>query len=211
MSLKEFIEFAPKHIVESFIFKSYKRGDHIILPDIENNYLYILTRGSAEVYRGNHSGSMISLHIYEACSFFGELEIFNSEIKTLGVIAKSNCETIIIHKENVYKWMKADFDFTFYIVEELAKRLVLSSDTVTKLSLLTVKDRILSSIHAHYKIGDLDSLTKQKLSGEVCVPIRSLNRSIAQCINDGFIDYVDKRFSVISIAKLEEYTDKFLS
>jgi CRP-like cAMP-binding protein len=209
MDLKEFIDAAPEQIKKEFTYKKYKKGSHIILPNEENNYLYILTKGIAEVYRENHLGSMISLHIYEAVSFFGELEVFNTEIKTLGVIAKTECETIIIHKRDVYRWMREDFDFTFFIIEQLTARLISSSDIVTKLSLLTVRDRILCSIYTHYKIGDLNSLTKQKLSSEVCVPIRSLNRSIAQCINEGFIDFKDKKFTVNSIEKLEKYSDNF--
>ncbi|BFH64304.1 hypothetical protein PAJ34TS1_48960 [Paenibacillus azoreducens] len=107
--------------------------------------------------------------------------------------------------------MKIDFNFNLYIIKQLASKLILSSETVTRLSLLTVKDRILLSIHNHYKIGDLEHLTKQTLSSEVCAPIRSLNRSIAQCIDEGLINYRDKKFSVYSINEIEKYLENFLS
>ncbi len=75
---------------------------------------------------------------------------------------------------------------------------------------LPLKDRILLSMHNHYKIGDLDTLTKQILSSEVFAPIRSLNRSIAQCINEGFINYKDKTFSINSIEAVEKYLENVL-
>ena len=105
--------------------------------------------------------------------------------------------------------MKLDFNFNFYIIKQLASKLFLSSDTSAQLSLLTVKDRILLSMHNHYKIGDLESITKQILSSEVHAPIRSVNRSIAQCINEGFIRYKDKKFSIRSIDEIEKYIEGF--
>jgi len=210
MDFQAIVNDAPAHIKKEFIYRKHTIGSPIIHPHEQNNYLYILTTGTAEVYRQSYEGAMLSLYIYDAYSCFGEIEIFNEKMKTLGVIAKQNCETIAIHKTKVYEWMKIDFNFNVYIVKQLASKLTLSSDTTAKLSLLTVKDRILLSIHNHYKIGDLGHLTKQILSREVCAPIRSLNRSISQCINEGLIHYKNKKFSIHSIEELEKHLKHFL-
>lgn len=210
MNFKDIVDDAPAHIKKEFIYRRHKKGSLIIHPHEQNDYLYILTTGIAEVYRQSYEGTMLSLYVYNSYSCFGEIEIFNEKIYTLGVIAKKNCETIAIHKTMVYEWMKIDFNFNFYIIKQLASKLILSSDTAAKLSLLTVKDRILLSIHNYYQIGDLDNLTKQILSSEVCAPIRSLNRSIAQCINEGLISYTDKKFSINSIEEIEKYLENFL-
>ena len=210
MNLKELVDNAPEYIKREFIHREHKKGSLIIHPSEENNFLYILIKGSAEVYRQSYVGSMISLYLYNPYSCFGEVEIFNKEFKTLGVIAKTDCEILAIHKNNVYEWIRIDYSFAFYMIEQLAAKLISSSNTSVKLSLLTVKDRILCSINAHYKTGDLADLTKQNLSIEVCAPIRSLNRSISQCINENYIDFKDKRFTVKSIKKLEKHIEDFL-
>jgi CRP-like cAMP-binding protein len=210
MNLKELVDTAPEHIREKFIHRKHENGSFIIHPDEENDYLYVLINGSAEVYRQSYAGTMLSLYIYNPYSCFGEVEIFNKEFKTLGVIAKTDCETLAIHKNDVYEWMRFDFNLTFYIIEQLSAKLISSSDTAAKLSLLKVKDRILCSMLAHYKIGDLDKLTKQNLSIEVCTPIRSLNRSVSECIAEGYIDFKDKKFTVNSIVRLEKYLEDFL-
>ncbi|AMW98006.1 Crp/Fnr family transcriptional regulator [Rummeliibacillus stabekisii] len=209
MNFKDIVNGAPMHIKKEFIYRKHKKGSLIIHPHEQNNYLYILASGKAEVYRQSYEGAMFSLYIYDSYSCFGEIEIFNEKIKTLGVIAKQNCETIAIHKINVFEWMKSDFNFNFYIIKQLASKLMLSSDTAAKLSLLTVKERILLSINNHYKIGDLDNLTKQVLSSEVSAPIRSLNRSIAECINEGIISYKDKKFSIDSFEEIENTLNIF--
>ncbi|WP_210608129.1 Crp/Fnr family transcriptional regulator [Priestia flexa] len=209
MDLKDILNDAPVHIKKEFIYRRHKKGSLIIHPHEKNNYLYILTTGKAEVYRQSYAGAMVSLYIYNSYSCFGEIEIFNEKIKTIGVIAKQNCETIAIHKTKVYEWIKIDFNFNYYIIKQLASKLTLSSDTAAQLSLLTVKDRTLLSIHNHYKIGDLDNLTKKILSREVCAPIRSLNRSISQLINEGLINYKDKKLSINSIEEIEKHLENF--
>ena len=156
------------------------------------------------MYSQSYSGSYISLYLFESYSCFGEVEIFNNQFKTLGVIAKSDCETISINKNAVIEWIKADINFTLYLIEQLSEKLIHSTNTTAKLSLLTVKDRVLDSIYIHYKIGDLDRMTKEKLSYEVCVPMRSLNRAIAQCIDEGLIDIINKKIIVKSKENLEK-------
>lgn len=210
MDLKQILNDAPAGIKKDFIYKKHKKSSLILHPHEENQYLYILTAGSAEVYRQSYEGTMLSLYIYNSYSCFGEIEIFNDDMKTLGVIAKEDCETIAIYKTKVYEWMQLDFNFNFYLIKQLASKLILSSDTAARLSLLPAKDRILLSLRNHYRVGDLDHLTKQVLSSEVCAPIRSLNRSIAECMNEGFITYKDKKFSIKSIEAIEKHLEHFL-
>lgn len=210
MDLKELVDTAPEHIRKKFIHRKYKKGSFIIHPDEENNYLYILVKGSAEVYRQSYAGAILSLYIFNPYSCFGEVEVFNKEMRTLGIIARTDCETMAIHKDTVYEWMRIDFNFTLYMTEQFAAKLISSSNIAAKLSLLKIKDRILYSILTHYKIGDLDKLSKQNLSGEVCSPIRSLNRSISECKKEGYIDFIDKKFTVNSIEKLNKYIEDLL-
>ncbi len=211
MNLKDIVVSAPEHIKNEFIYKKYNKGSSIVLPDEVNDYLYILIKGRAEVYSQSYSGSYISLYLFESYSCFGEVEIFNNQFKTLGVIAKTDCETITVNKNAVIEWIKADISFTLYLIEQLSEKLIHSTNRTAKLSLLTVKDRVLDSIYIHYKMGDLDQLTKEKLSSEVCVPMRSLNRSISQCIDEGLIDIINKKIIVKSKDNLENYYNDYLA
>lgn len=210
ISLKELLDSAPPMVRSSFIQKKYKKGSSIMLPNNNNEYLYILTDGRAEVYREDYSGALISIYDYSVYSLFGELELFNDKIITFGITAKTNCEVILVHKNLVYEWMKNDFNFTRYILEQLSLKLASSSYTALRLSFLSIKNRILYSIYTHNKIGDLKDLTKDKLSREVYAPMRSLNRSLKECIEEGFIIYKDKRFYITDMDKLEEYSKVFI-
>jgi len=208
VNYKDVILTAPEHIRKEFIRRKHKKGSLIIHPHEKNDFLYILTEGIVEVHSQEYTGATITLYINETYSCFGELEIFNENIETLGIIAKQPCETIAIHKSKVYEWMKEDFRFNLYLVKQLTAKLIYQTAAV-RFSKLKVNDRVLFSILNHYKTGNLHRLTKRTLSNETGVPIRSLNRSIAQCREEGFIEYKNKTFSILSLENIQAHFEHF--
>ncbi len=205
MNLFYFINNPPASIKNSFIHKKHQKGSSILCPGENNNYLYILIKGSANVVIQNLSGIGFALYTYNAYSCFGELELFNNNIKTFDVVSQTDCETIIIQKEKVFEWMKADFEFTKFLIEQLTEKLLISSQKLTSVSLLSINDRLLYCIYTHHKLGDLGTLTKHVVCSETFIPLRSLNRSIAECQKNNFFEFHKKQFRILSIEKLEDY------
>lgn len=210
MELKQIIADAPISVRNKFRTKCYDKGDIIIFPNEPNSLLYILTEGMAEVYRQSAQGNMITLSIYEAYSIFGEMELFNDRIKTATVVATTKCTTIIVSKDILFQWMQIDSRLSLYVIEQLTEKLDASTASLVKLSLLNIKDRIVCSVYSHYKMGDLHQLTKAQLSGEVCAPIRSINRSLAICTGEGLIEYNNKTFTLLDKEKLINYAEPLL-
>lgn len=207
MRLEKIIEDAPNCVKKHFIYKEYPEGNIIINSSEENDSLYILLSGSAEVYKQNFEGAIVSLYIYNDFSFFGELEILNDNVFKYDIIAKKHCKILVISKNIFYEWIKTDVNFTLFLFEQLSLKLSNSSENVTKLALLTVKDRTLFSIFNHYKLDKLDQLTKQILVTEVSSSIRSVNRAINECIKEGFIIYTNKTFYIVSLEKLKNHIE----
>lgn len=210
MNLSHFIDNAPFPVKNSFIHRTHMKGSFILHPGEENNYLYILTKGTANVVIQNISGTGFVLYTYGAYSCFGELELFNESIKTYDVVAQSSCETITIQKDQVFEWMKADFEFTKYLIEQLTEKLLISSKKLSAISLLSVNDRLLYCIYTHHKFGDLAKLTKQSVCSETFIPIRSLNRSIVECTKNNYFEFHRKKFRVLSEEKLEMYCSSLI-
>ncbi len=178
MDLLYFINNAPKSIISEFIHKSHKKGTSILFPGESNNYLYILVKGTASVMVQGTSGTSLFIYGYKAYSCFGDPELFNKNAKTFDVVCSSDCETIILHKDKVFEWMRTDFEFTKFIIEQLTEKILATSEKLTSLSLLSVSDRLLYCIYTHFKFGDLDTLNKEIVCAETSIPLRSLNRSI---------------------------------
>lgn len=210
MNLPHFINNAPVSVKNSFIYRRHRKGSSILYPGEENNYLYILIKGAANVVIQNISGVGLVLYTYNAYSCFGELELFNKNIKTFGVVSHTDCETIIIHKEQIFEWMKADFEFTKFLIEQLTEKLFKSSQKLTSISLLSVNDRLLYCIYTHFRLGDLATLTKQDVYSETFIPIRSINRSIAECKKENYFEFHMKQFHVLSAKKLDEYCSSLI-
>lgn len=198
MSLEEILENAPEEIRAKFLSNQYKKGSHILYAGEENDYLFFLIKGEAEVYTLTQEGVMLSLNSYRATSFFGEYEVFDPNSTTHSILAKTACEVIRIHKTDLFQWMKADFDLTLNLLGHFASDVINSHKMNTRLAHLTTKERVLISIHSHYAIGNLDSLSKQILVQESYAPLRSVNRAIAALRSEGLIDYKKKQFTVIS-------------
>lgn len=205
MNLKNLVENAPITVRSSFIHKKYSKNASIILPGEENHYLFILTSGSADVIMHSFSGTVLTFFNYQAFSCFGELELFNKNTKTFSITTQTECETILIPKNKVFEWMQLDFDFTKYLIEQLTDKLLKNSNALINVSLLSIKDRLLNNIYSHYLTKDLSILTKETICSETCIPLRSLNRAIVECKYDGFIDFKDKTFQILSPSKLESY------
>jgi CRP-like cAMP-binding protein len=205
MNLFTLVHNAPAEIKETFIKRKHAKNTQILYAGEDTEYLYILTEGSAEVIFQNYDGAMYTMYHYEAYSLFGELEIFNEKAKTFDVICRTPCTTLAISKYNVHRWMRMDFEFTTWLIEQLTNKLLASARSLSILSLLKVNDRLLNCVYTHSRVGDLDSLTKEDICIEINTPIRSLNRAIQQCRDMGLIDYQNKKFLILDLERLEEH------
>ena len=208
MELQSLIARAPKPVSSHFLTRHFDSGETILYPNEPADCLYILTAGTAEVYMQSVSGSALTICLNEAYSLFGELEIFGVQTNASSVIAKTPCSVITLGKSVLLEWMQLDFDMTIHIIRQLGEKLKTSSTALARLSLLSIKDRIISSVYSHDKIGSLSHLNKHTLAAEVCAPVRSVNRSLALC-NHLFI-YQDKRFIITDKAALQACAQQLL-
>lgn len=209
MELKKLIDSAPEKVKKYFVYKNYEKEERIFLQNEKINSLYILTEGTVKLFKDSYTGTLETAYLQKSKACFGEVEIFNDIPSTLGIKTETNCKMLMVPKEYVYEWMKLDFNFTSFLMKQLSKKLIGAGTLLEKVYFFGIKDRILINIYTHYKKNDLNALTKDYLSFEVCAPIRSLNRSIEKCIEEGFIDYREKRFVINSLEKLEKYINKF--
>ncbi|BES65042.1 Crp/Fnr family transcriptional regulator [Gottschalkiaceae bacterium SANA] len=207
MNLESILQNAPQPIKKTWITGTYEEGSHILFSGEKNDHLYFLTKGQASVYMQNQEGVMMNVNTYYASSIFGEYEVFNPQETSQSVIANTDCQIIRLHKKHLHQWMQADFDLTMYILENFAKDVVHSHQTTSQLAFLTIKERLIVSIYSHDQVGDLDTLTKEIVQQEVYAPIRSLNRSLAACQEEGLFSYRKKTFSVVDPVRLRKIAE----
>lgn len=192
------VDTMPDDIKQKIQRKIFQSGETILLAEEKNNYVYFLSSGIAEAFVLNPNGSIATIYLYRAGEFFGEAEQFYNEKMPVTITATTLCMVDILHKDDFFKWMQADFEFTKLIIREIARKLMTNAELIEELTLLTVGERLLRCIAMHYRRNTLDSLTKAQLSKEVNAPIRSINREIVKCAKQGLLIYENKKIVVIN-------------
>ena len=164
-----------------YIKKKYKSGEFIFSGQEENPNFYLLISGEAEVIYPEPGGEFLKIDHFKAPDFFGEIELLTNNRIPLPIVSSGGCETLIFSHAEAIRWMKKDFSFCRYVMERLAQKLYTCTYNRAEIHFLPIRQRLLL-IYSRYKAeGRLNELTKQDLCAELGVPIRSLNRVIAQC------------------------------
>ena len=186
--------------------KRFSKGETIIFPERENNYVYFVIEGSAEACILGAKGTFSSVYMYTEGTFFGEVEQFYKGRKPVSIIALTECVIDVLYKDHFLEWLSKDFESTKVLIQEIAYKLIVDSDTIEELSSLTIKERVLRRVFIHNKNNTLSNLTKSQLSKEVNAPIRSVNRIIEDCMKQGILSYEKKKFVVIDENSLSGYS-----
>lgn len=195
----------PECIKEKLQRKIYGKNETILFAEHENNYVYFLIEGKAEAYVPSPQGYFVNIHIYEPGSFFGELEQFYEGRKPVEISAMTPCVVERLHRNDFINWMQNDFEATKFLIKEIAYKLIINSEYMENLSLLTVKERLLRCVAIHYNRENLDKLTKDQIVKETKAPIRSINRAIAECTKDNILYYQKKQFGILDENKIQTY------
>lgn len=206
---KQLLQQAPEEIRSRITYRTYPQGSPIFPEDGQAEFLYIIDSGIVEVIKESYSGNFISVNAFSAGALLGEIELFCPELESYKVNSKTSSRLIVIPKETVFRWMQLDFAFTHFICQTMARRLYSTSDSMSRIAMLPLKQRVLGCIHTQYKNGTLSTFTKAKLVEQTRAPLRSINRIVRDCINDGIIDYRNKQFYILDEILLDDYAKEY--
>ncbi|MCP1225445.1 Crp/Fnr family transcriptional regulator [Sebaldella sp. S0638] len=182
----------------------------MVFAEEENNFVYFLIEGLAEAYILAPQGLFSSIHLYKAGSFFGEIEQFYEGRKPVEITAITDCVVDILHKKDFLNWLRNDFEATKFLIAEISYKLVINAELVEEVLLLTVKERLLRCIASHQYRNNLDRLTKEQVTKEANAPMRSINRAIAECSDQGIISYKNKRFTILDEKKVNTHLPQYM-
>ncbi len=149
----------------------------------------------------NIDGENLRIYRYEAPDFFGEVELLTDYRQPLPIIAVEDCRVSVISAEETMKWLRTDFSFCLHVMRRLCEKMYDDMYSRTDQRFLTQKQRLLKAYQVYAGRNELETLTKQTLCEELGIPLRSLNRIIAQCSDT--VVYEKKRFRAVKRLKGE--------
>lgn len=200
----------PEFVSKCLVRKSYKAGSPIIMAELENSHVYFLIEGSAEAAVLHCTGAIASVYLYEPGGIFGEIEPFYEGVKPVTITALTPCVVDILYKEDFIQWLKEDFEVTKALISLIALKLVRSSERIEEMTFFSVRERVLRCVAVYHHKNILNRLTKGQLANETGAPVRSINRAIARCTEQGLFYYGNGQFYVMDSSAVEKYLPDFM-
>ena len=100
----------------------YNDGDTIIRQGEEGNCLFVIQEGKVEVFREGN-GSEIKIAELGPSEFFGEMGLFEKDVRSATVRSMGNSRVLTIDKKNFYKTIQKDPSLAYRLLERMSKRL----------------------------------------------------------------------------------------
>ena len=100
----------------------YQDGEIIIKQGTVGNCLYVIQQGIVEVVRENGGKEIVIAELGEK-EFFGEMALFEKDVRSCTVRAKGDTKVLTLDKKGLYKTIQKDPSLAFRLLEKMSNRL----------------------------------------------------------------------------------------
>jgi len=122
-------------MVAGVLGKTYKDTEVIIKQGEPGDYMYVIQEGLVEIVKETDLGE-VQLALRSEGEFFGEMAIFEREVRSATVRALGEARVLTIDKENFLRRIYEDPSLAFHLVQIMSSRI---RDLSTEVSLLRLK------------------------------------------------------------------------
>lgn len=102
--------------------KIFQDGEIIVRQGEVGNCMYVIQSGKAEVVEETN-GRTVSLAVLEKNDFFGEMAIFEDQVRSATVRALGTVRVLTVDKKTLLRRIQQDPALTFRILEHICHRL----------------------------------------------------------------------------------------
>jgi CRP/FNR family cyclic AMP-dependent transcriptional regulator len=114
--------------------RTYKDGEIVIRQAEEGNCMYSIQSGAVEVYQ-EKDGQEVLLATLGSSDFFGEMSLFDKDIRSSSVRAKGEATILTVEKSTLMRTIREDPDLAFRLLETLSSRIRSIDGMLTELKL----------------------------------------------------------------------------
>ena len=122
----------------------YGAGEFIIREGEVGTCMYVVQQGEVEVFVES-GGEEIQLNVLEPGSFFGEMALFDKNVRSASVRALGPARVLTIDKKNLMRRIHEDPALAFRLVETMSGRIRHQTELIKDLERLLERSRILTS------------------------------------------------------------------
>ncbi len=102
--------------------KDYQDGDIIVREGETGNCMYEIQSGKVEIFR-DKGGKEVKLAVLGPGNFFGEMAIFEREVRSASVRAQGTVRALTVDKKTLLTRISADPTLAFRLLEKLSGRI----------------------------------------------------------------------------------------
>jgi CRP-like cAMP-binding protein len=109
-------------MAEGALGKVYQDGDVIIRQGDVGDCMYVIQEGQVEVVHESQ-GREIQLQVHGPGAFFGEMAIFDKDVRSATVRALGEAKVLTVDKKNLMRRVHEDPSLAFKLVETMSQRI----------------------------------------------------------------------------------------
>lgn len=102
--------------------KLYQDGEDIVRQGETGNCMYVIQQGEAEVLL-KKGDKLVSVAVLREGDFFGEMALFDKEVRSATVRAKGQVRALTLEKRNFLSRIHEDPSLTFRMLEKMSQRI----------------------------------------------------------------------------------------
>lgn len=198
-------EYMPADGFDSFLLRSYKKGDYIATKGDRVDSLSIVVEGSVTVEFVVESGLVIRSVHHAAPTLVGAMALLTNErLYIADTIANDDVVILSYNRDQIERKIQSDTKFIYNFISFITSRIENLSEHIAILAQRSIKAKVayyifISSDGVNYRFRrSIGSLARY-----LCVERPSLSRVISQMVADGLISYNNGEGEILSPSALK--------
>lgn len=122
--------------------QSYPKNEHIIHQDQKNTTLFVIVSGKVKVVLYSESGHQLTICLYRAGDFFGELSLLDGKPSSASVVAVQETVVLKLERQSFLDFLHRCPPVAMSILPELAGRIRHATTLASDLAFLDVYSRV---------------------------------------------------------------------
>lgn len=211
----EILKCCPYDILKRWKIRNYAKGQILFRQGEIYDSFCIAVSGYIDIYVMAENGKRYSQAVYTTGDFIGELEIFDQKPFGCFVEAISEVKLLEIEREYFLQWLELDKNISAYITKNLCSQFYNLSKKAGQDTLYSLKQRLCYYLIAGAKgssgVVERIDIQKDKLSEQMAVTQRSINRVLQYLKEKGIIDIKNNSVVIkdMNALKMEEEVSRY--
>jgi CRP-like cAMP-binding protein len=103
--------------------KTYRDGEVIVRQGESGDCMFVIQAGEVEVIRDNEKQRGIRLAVLHETDFFGEMALFDREVRSATVRALGDAQVLTVDKKSILRRVHEDPSLAFRILQQMSHRI----------------------------------------------------------------------------------------